>query len=81
MLAGDELDRALAADASDAPIADWTAPAGGPMIYTSGTTGYPKGVIQQPGCARPSATVTRSDSRRPPTASRSGFDGTRARTW
>jgi len=42
ILAGDELDRALAA-ASDAPL-DPTGPAGGNMIYTSGTTGRPKGV-------------------------------------
>jgi long-chain acyl-CoA synthetase len=42
LLAGDELDRALA-EASDEPMpAD--GPAGGPMIYTSGTTGRPKGV-------------------------------------
>jgi long-chain acyl-CoA synthetase len=42
LLAGDELDAALA-QASDAPM-DPYGPAGGNMIYTSGTTGRPKGV-------------------------------------
>jgi len=42
LLAGDELDRALAG-ASDRPM-DLDGPAGGNMIYTSGTTGRPKGV-------------------------------------
>ncbi|MBW2383385.1 MAG: AMP-binding protein [Deltaproteobacteria bacterium] len=42
VLAGDELDAALAS-ASDVPM-DESGPAGGNMIYTSGTTGRPKGV-------------------------------------
>jgi long-chain acyl-CoA synthetase len=42
LVAGDELERALAG-ASDAPP-DLDGPAGGNMIYTSGTTGRPKGV-------------------------------------
>ncbi len=42
LLAGDDLDAALAA-ASDCPL-DPHGPAGGNMIYTSGTTGRPKGV-------------------------------------
>jgi len=42
VLAGDELDRLLAAASSSA--VDPSGPAGGNMIYTSGTTGRPKGV-------------------------------------
>jgi acyl-CoA synthetase (AMP-forming)/AMP-acid ligase II len=42
LVAGDELDRALAS-ASDEPMPQ-EGPAGGNMIYTSGTTGRPKGV-------------------------------------
>jgi long-chain acyl-CoA synthetase len=42
LVAGDELDRALAS-ASDEPM-PLAGPAGGNMIYTSGTTGRPKGV-------------------------------------
>jgi long-chain acyl-CoA synthetase len=42
LVAGDELDRAVAA-ADDAPL-PLDGPAGGTMMYTSGTTGRPKGV-------------------------------------
>jgi len=42
VVAGDELERALAA-ASDAPL-DPAGPAGGTMMYTGGTSGKPKGV-------------------------------------
>lgn len=42
LVAGDELDRAVAG-AADAPLA-LDGPAGGTMMYTSGTTGRPKGV-------------------------------------
>ncbi len=42
VVAGDELERALAA-ASDAPL-DLAGPAGGTMMYTGGTSGKPKGV-------------------------------------
>jgi len=42
VVAGDELDRLLAATSNE-PL-DLAGPAGGNMIYTSGTTGRPKGV-------------------------------------
>ena len=58
LVAGDELERALAA-ASDAPL-DLAGPAGGTMMYTGGTSGRPKGVRR----ARPATLGAALDAQR-----------------
>ncbi len=68
LLAGDDLDRALAS-ASDAPP-DLAGPAGATLIYTSGTSGRPKGVLR----ARPS-TLRDALAQQQAAGRRIGLDG------